>query len=280
VLLTATPMQVHPIELWDLLDLLGLPAAWGESAFLRFFVLLAKPAPSNAEMDELAAMFREAEKAYGETTAESLARLGVMSALRARRILGALRDQSSIPRNRLSAEDRATAIRLMRVTTPVSRLVSRHTRDLLRKYYKAGKISTPIADRDVRDDFITMTPAERAVYDAVEDYISTTYNQASSSERNAVGFVMTVYRRRLASSFRALRDTLEARLLPLTSDADPGHRMAVADDASDDESREEVMDADEAAALERQALRLEERLDIEALLKKVAQLPADSKVRV
>ena len=25
LLLTATPMQVHPVELWDLIDLLGLP---------------------------------------------------------------------------------------------------------------------------------------------------------------------------------------------------------------------------------------------------------------
>ncbi|HTK52778.1 MAG TPA: helicase-related protein [Gemmatimonadaceae bacterium] len=278
VLLTATPMQVHPIELWDLLDLLGLPAAWGAGAFLRFFELLGKPAPSHAELDELAAMFRAAERAYGETTAESLARLGVTSNLRARRILGALRDQSSIPRRALGAEDRATAVRLMRVTTPVSRLVSRHTRDLLRKYYKAGKISTPIADRAVRDDFIAMTPAERAVYDAVEDYISTTYNQAASSERNAVGFVMTVYRRRLASSFRALRNTLEARLAPLANAAHAG-QLAAADDASDDESRDDVMDADEAAGLEKQALRLEERHDIEALLRRVAELPVDTKAR-
>ena len=37
VLLTATPMQVHPIEVWDLLDLLGLPPEWTAEAFLRFF---------------------------------------------------------------------------------------------------------------------------------------------------------------------------------------------------------------------------------------------------
>src|SRR5690606_23058395 len=28
LLLTATPMQVHPVELWDLLKLLGLPKRW------------------------------------------------------------------------------------------------------------------------------------------------------------------------------------------------------------------------------------------------------------
>ena len=37
LLLTATPLQVHASELWDLLDLLGLPRAWTPDAFVRFF---------------------------------------------------------------------------------------------------------------------------------------------------------------------------------------------------------------------------------------------------
>ena len=270
VMLTATPMQVHPVEMWDLLDLLGLPAAWGESAFLRFFNLVGKPAPSVTEFDELAELFREAERAYGDTTLATMTRLGVSSRLRANKILAALRDPSGIPRMHLDAQSRAAALRLMRSTTPVSNLVSRHTRDLLRRYYKAGKIDTPIADRDVRDVFIQLTPAERSAYEAVEDYISTTYNQASPTAKNAVGFVMTVYRRRLASSFRALGQTLENRLVPL-------QLPSVADDASDDESRDDVMDADEAARLEQEALKTEERGDIEALLRRVAALPVDTK---
>ena len=271
VMLTATPMQVHPVELWDLLDLLGLPAAWGESAFLRFFDLVGKPAPSVAEFDELAEMFRETERAYGDTTLATMTRLAVASKLRANKILAALRDPSGIPRKHLDAQNRAAALRLMRSTTPVSNLVSRHTRDLLRRYYKAGKIDTPIADRDVRDVFIHLTPVERAAYEAVEDYISTTYNQASPTAKNAVGFVMTVYRRRLASSFRALGQTLENRLVPLQK------AMSAADDASDDESGDDVMDADEAARLAQEALKMEERSDIEALLRRVAALPVDTK---
>jgi hypothetical protein len=42
-------------------------------------------------------------------------------------------------------------------------------------------------------------------------YISSTYNSAAEEQRNAVGFVMTIYRRRLASSFRALAKTLQGR---------------------------------------------------------------------
>ncbi|KAF0116650.1 MAG: helicase domain-containing protein, partial [Rhodospirillaceae bacterium] len=37
LLLTATPMQVDPVEVWDLLDLLGMPPEWTGEAFVRFF---------------------------------------------------------------------------------------------------------------------------------------------------------------------------------------------------------------------------------------------------
>lgn len=282
VLMTATPMQVHPVEVWDLLDLLGLPATWNESAFLRYFALLGKPSPSHEELDELAAMFRDAEAEWGPVGAETMERLGVTSKLKSKKILGALRDASNIPRRSLETGDRQAALRVLRSTTPVSKLMSRHTRDLLRRYHKAGKLTTPIATRKVDDTFIELTAAERAVYERVEDYISTTYNQAAlagGTAKNAVGFVMTVYRRRLSSSFRALGKTLEARLEPLANKG-ANANFAAAENASDDESRDDVMDADEATQLEQAALKLEESDDIQSLLKQVRALAPDTKARV
>jgi hypothetical protein len=41
ILLTATSMQISPVEVWDLLALLGLPPQWDVSAFLRFFAQAA-----------------------------------------------------------------------------------------------------------------------------------------------------------------------------------------------------------------------------------------------
>ena len=67
----------------------------------------------------------------------------------------------------------------------------------------------------MRDRFIDLTPAERAVYEETERYISEAWDAASADERHAVGFVLTIYRRRLASSFAALRATLEGRLAKL-----------------------------------------------------------------
>ena len=64
VLLTATPMQVHPVEVWDLLNLLGLPPRWAAEPddFVRYFQLAAGN-PGQAELEFLAAMFRDVEAA-------------------------------------------------------------------------------------------------------------------------------------------------------------------------------------------------------------------------
>src|SRR5690606_12851919 len=113
LLLPATPMQVHPIEVWDLLDLLGVPPEWGEAAFLRFFQILEKPSPTHEEFDELARMFRATERAYGEIPVEAAVSAGAASKLRAQRILDALRGPSNSPRRRLDGAERRAALRLL-----------------------------------------------------------------------------------------------------------------------------------------------------------------------
>ena len=100
-------------------------------------------------------------------------------------------------------------------------------------------LSTRIAERRVEDRFIDLTTAERELYGAVEDYIATTYNQAAAAERAAIGFVMTIYRRRLASSLRALRATLERHLSAITS-GDPARLAGLEEDVPDDETADEV----------------------------------------
>ena len=278
VLLTATPMQVHPIEVWDLLFLLGLPPQWQEQPFERFCEAVEDPSPSHDSLEFLARMFRITEKFFGLATEATLKRLGATSNLQAKRILSALRDSSEIPRRQLETKDRTLALRLIKAHSPLALLISRHTRDLLRRYYKAGKLSTPIADRIVDDRFCDLSGQEREIYDRVENYISTTYNQAAAKEKNAVGFVMTIYRRRLASSFSALRNTLEDRLVAmetgesLSSDrAEEDAETGPLDILADEPSGEDV------EAMERDSLANEEKNDIEDLLASIRQLPADTK---
>lgn len=108
----------------------------------------------------------------------------------------------------------------------------RNTRELLRSYRRANKLDLPIAGRDVKDIPVEMTSAESALYSQVEDYIFETFSTATSVRRTAIGFVMTVYRRRLASSFEALKRTLNGRLEKLGRSED---------DVLQDEAADEVM---------------------------------------
>lgn len=273
VLLTATPMQVSPLEVWDLLNLFGLPPEWSAEAFLDFFETASKPIPDHNDLSRMAALFRSIESAYGQVQLKDAQHfISGGNARKTKKMLKTLRDKAITPFQKLETDERRAAVALMKANTPLKRLISRHTRELLRKYFKAGKLQTRIADRHVEDKFVVMTDAEWRVYHAVEDYISTTYNNAVPEKRTAVGFVMTIYRRRLASSFYALLETLSARL--------QGVEAAREEDIPDDEAADDVMDVDEATELERQALAQEEQHDITSLLKMVKRLPTDTKAKV
>jgi len=277
LLLTATPMQVHPVELWDLLKLLGLPKRWADSkdAFLRYFTTAAGN-PSQAEMEFLTGMFRDMEAEYGVVTEDQIAKIAEgLSGLSCRKILKALHDESGIPLKRLTAEQRKAALQVLRQFSPIRHRMSRHTRNLLREYHKRGLINTSIATRQIRDIPVEMTQSEQELYDAVEDYISTTYDNAAPEKRSAVGFVMTIYRRRLASSFSALQSTLNKRFVGMQT----GQFEVNEEDVSQDEQRDDVMDTDEAEALSHEALMAEERGTIQGLLKQIAKVGANTKAK-
>lgn len=280
VLLTATPMQVSPIEVWDLLNLLGLPQLWDVRNFKYFFDYASTANPSHDQLEFMARLFRAVEVEFGETSLETAQKfVSGGSKLATKKILQALRDEATLPRKQLNSDRRRAAISIMRSNTPVNRLISRHTRELLRRYYEAGKISSRIATRIVEDEFVSLTPAERTVYEAVEDYISNTYDNASQADKNAVGFVMTIYRRRLASSFAALGHTLSQRVSTLKS-RNFSQLELNEENISDDETSDETMDTEEANQLEREALQAEEVRDLEFLLREVQKLPIDSKAQI
>ncbi len=278
ILLTATPMQVHPVEFWDLLDLLGLPPEWSADAFVSFFELSERPDVTAEAFETMARLFRAEERAGRTTTDPEDRLLASLSSFKAKKVLSALRDRSTIPRKMLGSPERSAALRLMRARTPVRRLLSRHTRTLLRRYHKEGLLAAPIAERRVKDRFVEMMEGERELYEAVESYISRTYGQATGTQRNAVGFIMTVYRRRLASSCEALASTLRRRLESAEGRV-PEMAGQWKEDLSDDELADDVIGAPEdVAEAADEALRLEEMADIRRLMKMAERLPPDSKL--
>ncbi|MCB9933007.1 MAG: DEAD/DEAH box helicase family protein [Planctomycetes bacterium] len=281
LMMTATPMQVHPVEVFDLLKLLGLPAAWGDTQFVDYFEAL-EANPNHDKLHELAKLFQAAEEHFAPLTDEVIQRIAAthdVSALKAKQVAKALREpKSKLALKGLSAEQRRAAIAILREGSPVRYLMSRHTRPLLRRYFKLGLLTSPIAERDPMDVPVALSPVERKVYDDVEAYIRDTYDKAKTGkQRNAIGFVMTIYRRRLASCFDALKKTLTARLTQL----ELGEKAVALndEDLSQDEADDDVADAQEAAELLDETALVEEKDRIKELLKQIALLGVDSKFK-
>jgi hypothetical protein len=271
-LLSATPLQTNSLELYDLLSLLGLPPEWDAPSYERYFEALSGAQLANEKMEDCSHLFRATETYFGALSPERVARMGgqngqPLSVIRTRRIATALRGAASIPRRQLNSEDRAAAIRIMKKWTPVAALMSRHTRSLLRRYQREGKLAARIATRVVNDRFVEMTPAERDIYERVETFIRTAYQNADDAQRNAIGFILTIYRKRLSSSFTALAQSLKGRL----------DRAAVEEAQFELEDEGEETDVDEAAENLVVANRLFEAAEIGDLLEGIEALPIDSK---
>jgi hypothetical protein len=104
------------------------------------------------------------------------------------------------------------------VNTPLKDLMFRHTRDTLRQYYRLGLLERDIPQRLVEDKAITLEPKREAeLYRQVSNYVRHFYQLAQKENRKALGFLMTLYRKRLTSSFYAIQKSLERRLECLLS---------------------------------------------------------------
>jgi hypothetical protein len=99
---------------------------------------------------------------------------------------------------------------LLRRHTPLASYVERGTRRLLRRYRMQGLLADAVPERRPENVWIPMTAAERELYERIETYLADYYRRYEA-ERRGLGFVMTVYRRRLTSSFYAVRRSLERR---------------------------------------------------------------------
>jgi hypothetical protein len=225
LLMTATPMQVHPIEIWDLLNTLGLSGEWGAAGrdFLRFYEQLRHP-PDETDWRFVFRMLRAELTVRGGTLEDGFAKeaqrlVGLVDWVK---VKGLPQDQTpGRTLQDLPTQAQAVARRMVKAHTPLRRLTYRNTRDLLRRYHREGLLTETVPDRAPRPVWITMREEERALYNRIEEYITDFYRKYED-ERKGLGFVMTVYRRRLTSSFYAIRRSLEKRLAFLRGRANLG----------------------------------------------------------
>ena len=173
---------------------------------------------------------------------------------------------------KLPVSTRQIALEGIRRTTPLRRLVFRNTRPLLRDYVKRGLLHDRVPFRRPRLEWIDMRDEERDLYLRIEEYISNFYRKYEE-KRKGLGFVMTVYRRRLTSSFYAVRCSMERRLAFLRGEA----RLELDDDDLEQDALS--LDLDEEELGERIADYRDEIAYVEDFLHQLRMLSTyDSKV--
>jgi hypothetical protein len=214
-MLTATPMQITPIELRDLLVHAGLHGTLAdEDAFLRYFREVAKDDDQQTAWTWLD-LALQATPRLPATGAEDAvirsiqARVGPVQAAWIERFGTGEIVGDEILKN-LSPEGRTALRAWLRILSPVGQFVTRHSRETLKLYRARGQLTENLAERDVEPRVIPFDPEEQALYEHLDELIDRLM-EAHGSKRGA-GFVLTVYRRRLTSSWAAIRKTLLRRL--------------------------------------------------------------------
>ena len=241
VLMTATPMQVHPLEIWDLLSLLGMGGKWGsdEDNFLDFFNELRRPF-SQTDWNTVFEMVSDYISSGGEIDGgfrtQATADLGPVKWSKLEFLTRPNTNFQNIV-NELGERLTPYIRQLAQKHTPLKNFVQRNTRSLLREYVKKGILKDKIPTRHPEILRVEMTAEEFNLYDRIDEYIHDFY-QKYEEERRGLGFIMTVYRRRLTSSFYAIQRSLERRYKYLKGE------LTLDKTLDDDDIEQEVLDID------------------------------------
>jgi hypothetical protein len=200
LLMSATPMQTQPWEPWDLLSTLGIGSDWiVDFNYVREYyddIKKVRMGGLNLALSkELAGLIASDDefpvpptKPYPRNERELFDKLGF-----------------------IPPQDRSLYANWLRKSSPLGRRMHRNTRETLKRYFEKGMLPLPPPRRELHDIIFDYEDAlERKVYEAIRAYIDERYSQLEK-EKSGKGFVMTVYRRRAASSPLALRRSLLRR---------------------------------------------------------------------
>ena len=188
LLLTATPMQLHPFELYSLIELVepGLFPSYRSYDSLRGYLPRL-----NALMKDLKSWnaLSDAERAESvSSNAAMLGELGVRAA-EAAAVLAREEERERLMDGLVDKHPIAGALVRNR-KAEVGGFTSREAR----------KVPVPLEDEEL------------ALYEDVAAYLRDGYNRALAQKNNALGFLMVGYQKMLASSSYAVRQSFRRRI--------------------------------------------------------------------
>jgi len=263
LLVTATPMQLDPVELWDLLKLLGMGGRWGAGEgelFRRYFKeLKAFPGGCDAEfLREMLKDYLENGGTLDEVIVEKAEKaIGVE---RWGRLLRGWRGKAQLPPlDSLNDEEISHCAQFLARHTPLRDYMFRNTREMLKKYREKGLLHQNIPERETEDRFVELAEDEQELYERIEDYLQ---EWRRREEDRRYGFILSIYRRRLTSSLYAIKESLRRRIEFLKGE---GGEDETPLGLTDEDIEDEDLDADIMTALEEIAEQRDLRKEIEYL---------------
>jgi ERCC4-related helicase len=216
LLATATPMQLDPIEVSDLLKLSRRVASFqlDPSLTLCFYEILGnlvtgrEPSEKEWEFLRKAVCAVEQEDPEHWRFIESCVVDGTFRSAKRQWL-----EYGQVPRSR----DRRKMLRLIFSASPLSRAMLRHTRGLLHVYRDRGQLDGLLAERRILPlTGIQFTEHEKRVYEQLELYCRELARQMSGRRdargRSAIGFYLSFLRLRFASCLYAIRETVRRRI--------------------------------------------------------------------
>ncbi len=215
-LATATPMQLHPVEVCDLIALTNRVGAFQESPrlTLEYYGILGALVRSERTTQPAWDFLRRVVQsvAHEDPFLWHYLQGGVIPSSYSR-VLDQWLAHKRIPRGR----DLDILRRLLFSVAPLSRVMMRHTRQLLEIYREKGQLTHNLARRRVLPlKGIQFTERERQIYDQLDAYCQGLAEQVQRTSNvrsyNTMQFFLSFLRLRFASSLYAIQQTLQRRL--------------------------------------------------------------------
>ena len=210
---TATPMQIDPVEVYDLFRLANRSAAFQSDPELSaiYFRLLGEIASrrqlTRQQWALLGQSFLQIEAS--DPFLWKLLQNTVVTGQN-RKIL------PDLPVKPPKKADIRALVRPLFAASPLSRVMMRHTRSLLEIYRQNGELKSNLARRHVRPlCTVRFTEEEAAFYDALKRYCGELNRQVrkyNPQTRQMMTFLLNFLQLRFASSLYAIQMTLSRRL--------------------------------------------------------------------